>query len=156
MSVSEHPIIQILDNELGASKELLDLLKAEQAHLIAMDTDALNVVTEQKTHLLARMTEMAALRSAAFAQHDLGTTAPAIGSRLAALGTKALSLWNDLIVVATEAKELNRTNGVLIARQMANNQIALQHLQTGANAGRLYGPNGQSSTGATGRTFAAG
>lgn len=149
-------VVHALESELAAARELIVLLKTEEAHLIAADTDKLSGVVEQKSALLARMAELGSQRMAAFDAHHIGTTAAAIESGLAGLGKNALSAWVSLVAAATEGRELNRTNGLLIARQMSSSQNALQILQANANSGRLYGPNGQSSAGTIGRTFIAG
>lgn len=156
MPVPAHEIDQALDNELNAARQLLALLKDEQRHLLAADTDALIGVTEQKSAFVTRMSEASSRRSNAFAANDIESTAPAVQKWLARVDAKTSGAWNELLAVAAEAKELNRTNGLLIARHMTNNQHALQILQGNANVGRFYGPDGQSTAASGGRTFAVG
>lgn len=156
MSVLVHEIDRALEDELSAARQLLRLLKDEQQHLVAADTDALIGLTEQKTAFVTRMSEASSRRANAFAANNVGTTATAVQTWLARVDAKTSGAWNELMAVAAQARELNRTNGLLIAHHLTNNQHALQVLQGNANVGRFYGPDGQSTAGNSGRTFAVG
>lgn len=156
MPVSVHEIDRALEDELSAARQLFGLLKSEQQHLVAADTDALISLTEQKNAFVTRMSEASSRRANAFSVHDVGTTATAVQLWLAGVDAKTSGIWNELMAVATQARELNRTNGLLISRHLKNNQHALQVLQGNANVGRFYGPDGQSTAGNSGRTFAVG
>jgi flagella synthesis protein FlgN len=61
-----------------------------------------------------------------------------------------------LLKSADSAKELNRTNGLLIAKYMARNQTALNILHSGTSTGNFYGPDGQSRLQSTGHRLIAG
>ena len=64
--------------------------------------------------------------------------------------------WDTLLLVSAQAQELNRTNGLLINRQMSRNQGMLNILQQD-QAGAMYGADGQSKISAnTGRGIVAG
>lgn len=156
MPVSTHDIDRALDDEFSAARELLGILKDEQRHLIASDTDALIGVTEKKTVSVTRLSEASARRTSAFAAHNIDGGATAVKAWLARADAKTGGTWDALMTVAAEAKELNRTNGLLIARHIMSSQNSLQILQGNANVSRFYGPDGQSTAGIAGRTFAVG
>lgn len=147
-----------LGEEYIAAKELLQLLRQEQELLIQADTDGLTGVTEQKGKAVARMSELAlrrhrALTSAGFEASESGMEiwvkskagTPAIGKS-----------WNELLTLVREAKELNRTNGLLIGQHMARNQSALNILQGTPQGGNMYGPDGQSAGKAASRKLVVG
>ena len=151
-----HDIDRALDDELNAARELLGILKEEQRHLIAVETDALIGVTDRKTALVTRMSEVSSRRAQAFAAHHIAGTAAAVQAWLARVDANTRDKWSALMTIAAEAQELNHTNGLLIARHITNSQNALQILQGNASVGRIYGPDGQSTAGSAGRTFAVG
>ena len=63
---------------------------------------------------------------------------------VAAAAAGDLERWNALIETARAAKEINRTNGLLINRHLTLNQNALKALRGDAMQESFYGPNGQS------------
>lgn len=147
-----------LGEELNAGNTLLQLLKQEQEHLINADLEALTKVTEEKAKVVARMTELAqrrhrALGAGGFDASESGmqewlnsrAASPAIGK-----------FWKELLDLAQQAKELNRTNGLLIGQHMARNQSALNVLQGNPQGGTMYGPNGQSTTQPSSRRLVVG
>lgn len=147
-----------LNEENQAASRLLQVLKQEQALLIEADIDQLAAVTEQKSKLVTHMAELAskrhkALGAAGFEPRESGMQPWLASSATPSASTKS---WNDLLELARAAKELNRTNGVLINRQMARNQDALGALQGNRQGGNLYGPNGQSTTKTTTRGLVVG
>lgn len=147
-----------LTEEQQAASRLLQVLKQEQALLIEANIDQLAALTEQKSKLVARMTELAgarhrALGSAGFDARESGMQAWLANTPASAAIAKS---WNELLELARAAKELNRTNGVLINRQMTRNQETLSVLQGNRQGGNFYGPNGQSTTKTTTRGLVVG
>ena len=68
------------------------------------------------------------------------------------------SLWQDLLAATREAKELNRVNGMLIAKHLNHNQTIINAMRTpagGADAG-VYGPSGQTAVSGPSRRFVVG
>lgn len=150
---------QHLGEELDAGKLLLQLLRQEQEHLINADIDALTKLTEEKAQIVARMTELAqqrhrALGDGGFEAAETGMQAW-LDSRTAP--PAAVQGWKDLLAIAQQAKELNRTNGLLIGQHMARNQNALNTLVHGnSEGGSMYGPNGQSTSQPSSRRLVVG
>jgi flagella synthesis protein FlgN len=68
-------------------------------------------------------------------------------------GTAGRESWTKLLILATEARELNQINGQLIALHMQNNQQALAVLMAAANQAMTYGPDGQQRGSGSGRSL---
>jgi flagella synthesis protein FlgN len=67
-----------------------------------------------------------------------------------------VALWSGMIATAQAAKEINRTNGLLINKHMVHSQNALNILrgQTGSN--NFYGPDGQTKNSVNSRNLVIG
>jgi flagella synthesis protein FlgN len=146
-----------LPEEQQVMSLLLDLLKLEQAHLIAADIDSLVEVTAQKSALVGKMAALAsarhhALGAAGFAAQETGMQAWMDASGDSADGR----LWQQVLDVTREAKEINRLNGMLINQRMAHSQGALNALRPNAQGGDVYGPSGLASGPSANRHFAIG
>jgi flagella synthesis protein FlgN len=61
------------------------------------------------------------------------------------------NIWQHLLKLAEEARNINRQNGQLIASRMQSNSQALNVLLSAADRASLYGPDGQPRTGLGGR-----
>ena len=67
------------------------------------------------------------------------------------------ALWQEVLGLTREAKELNRVNGILINKHMNNNQSALRALRMPVQGGSaLYGPSGQATSALASRRFVIG
>jgi flagella synthesis protein FlgN len=147
-----------LGDEFSSGQVLLRVLQQEQELLINADIDGLTSLTEEKTKAVARMNELAqhrhrSLATAGFDASESGMQewvtspagAPAVGK-----------VWNALLDLARQAKELNRVNGMLISQHMARNQSALNVLQGTPQGGNMYGPNGQAAPRSSSRKLVVG
>lgn len=152
------PISTVRD-ELALFATLMELMKQEQQFLVAADTDALGTITPQKAQLVAQMAALskqrhAYLRAAGHAPDDASMQA-----WLDQAGEPVASeLWQDLLAATRQAKEINRVNGMLIAKQLTNNQNIINAMRTptGAADASVYGPTGQTSSTATSRRVVIG
>ncbi len=146
-----------LPEEQQVMKLLLDLLKNEQLHLVSNDIASLTEVTAQKTALVGKMAALAssrhhALGTAGFAAQETGMQA-----WMTERGSSAdASLWQQVLDLTREAKEINRVNGMLINKQMAHTQNALNALRPNTQGLDVYGPNGQASNATANRRFVIG
>jgi flagella synthesis protein FlgN len=157
MNMSGNSPSHSLQEEARIAHVLLELLKKEQAQLIAADIDSLTALTEEKTRLIAQLSELAtqrqnALTAAGFDAQESGMQAWLTAQNLPA----ANQAWKELLKLAQDAKEINRINGLLIGKHLARNQNALNVLKGAPQGQGLYGPNGQASAGASGRGLAIG
>jgi flagellar biosynthesis protein FlgN len=154
---SDNPITS-LRQEHKALVALLTVMKLEQQQLVAARIDGLPALTAEKSQLVAQLTTLAserhaALGAAGFARQEAGMQAWL--DRGADSGAGAL--WQEVLGLTREAKELNRVNGILINKHMSHNQSALNALRAPTQAGSsLYGPSGQATNGAASRRFVLG
>lgn len=147
-----------LVEELGAGRALLQLLKTEQDLLVNADVEGLNRAMSEKSQLVTKMSELAlrrhrTLAAAGFEASEAGMQSWLKGQKTA---QQAHQSWTSLIELAQLAKELNRTNGMLINQHMSRTQSALNVLQGAPEGGALYGPNGQATGPASGRRLVVG
>ncbi|MGB7481988.1 MAG: flagellar protein FlgN [Burkholderiaceae bacterium] len=146
-----------LELEVQAARDLLALLEREQAELAAARVDALQELTNEKNLLVARMSTLARTRYVALAAAAHSADENGMRAWLDRGGREAARRqWNELQQLATDARECNRTNGMLIGRHMARNQAALGVLQGATGSASLYGPDGQSTLRSSGHRLVAG
>ncbi len=153
--------MECLRAEHAVIAELLELMKQEQASLIAADVDALTRLTEQKNQLVQRASALAQQRHAALAAAGFAAREEGMQDWLANVSRDDVrQAWEKLLDITRSAKEINRVNGVLINRQMANTHNALQALQPPSSNGtagqHLYGPSGHSTLGQGSRRLVVG
>lgn len=133
-----------LSEESMAARSLLQLLQQEQDRLIAAKIDGLAELTEEKAKIVARMTELATMRHSALAAAGFEPKESGMKAWLEKIASKTISKsWSDLLSLMRHAKEINRTNGMLINKHLARNQVALNVLHGGPHGGNFYGPDGQ-------------
>ncbi|MBR7798791.1 flagella synthesis protein FlgN [Undibacterium fentianense] len=139
---------QIIEQEVQVMQSLSLLLSEEQQVLVNNESEKLELITPNKNQLLTQIVELEKSRS--HAMNQLGLPNDAKGMQALFSGdadAKALqSLWQTLIQISSTAQEQNKTNGLLINRQINKNQATLSILQSGNNhqAGSMYGADGQS------------
>jgi len=136
-----------LKEEYEVAAHLLQLLLQEQERLVEARIDGLPELTSEKSKTVTRLNELAnsrhrALAAAGFKPKESGMQAWLDQSADDAAGQS----WQDLLTLAKSARELNRTNGVLINKHMARNQNALNVLHGDQPGTGIYGPNGQAGT----------
>lgn len=137
-----------LAEEHQALQGLLAVLQREQEQLMATGIDSLPELTIEKNALVSRITALARKRYAALAAAAHGADENGMREWLERGPEQhrtAHRLWIDLRVQAEAARELNRTNGLLIGKHLARNQSALNVLQSTSSRGNFYGPDGQST-----------
>lgn len=153
---------ETLSEELGVGRTLLQLLKNEQELLINADVDGLDQAIEEKGKLVAKMTELALRRhrnlaAAGFEAGEAGMQTWFKSQKANQPSVRQMQQsWDGLIEVARQAKELNRTNGMLIGQHMARTHGALNVLQGVPEGGNLYGPDGQATGSVGGRRLVVG
>lgn len=145
-----------LVEELTAANSLLKLLEQEQSHLVEGDVEGLSRLTTEKSDLVARMTDLAKRRHRRLAAVGFAADESGMQSWLKTSSASANASWTALLDTAQKAKEINRTNGMLIGQHIARNQNALNILQGNHQSGAIYGPNGQSSSSTSSRRLVVG
>ncbi|MES1987542.1 MAG: flagellar protein FlgN [Pseudomonadota bacterium] len=126
---------------------LLEVLTREQSSLVLSDIDAIEAVMEEKSVLLQNIsltanTRYAALAAGGFAPNESGMTAWLKSQTKATLAES----WERFQKSISQAKEMNRLNGILINKHFNRNQQLLNHLQGSTDNGGVYGKNGQATS----------
>ncbi len=146
-----------LHSEQQIMQALQQLLLQEQATLIEASIDGLVELMQAKGALVSDLGHHAKQRHTALAAH--GFSADENGMRDWVTSTpsnKAESIWNSLLEMTKEARELNRINGMLIGRHLSRNQTELNVLQGQPHNSNFYGRDGQSTGKGVGRGLAIG
>lgn len=133
--------------------QLLALLSREQTSLVMADIDAIESLLEEKSVLLQRMNITAKTRYEALATNgfEAGETGMTAWLKQQAKPTMNES-WTEFQKALSQAKEMNRLNGMLISKHFNRNQQLLNHLQGNSSASAVYGKNGQAQSSSTLRT----
>lgn len=148
-----------LHDEQQLMSSMLLLLKQEQKSLVDAHADGIDAVTPQKSALVAQLAGLARTRHAALAGAGFAGDERGMEPWLAAgSDAAARDSWNRLLQLTRDAKELNRVNGMLVARQLAHNQTVLNAMRTPAGAldATVYGPGGQTAGLGPSRRFVLG
>ena len=150
-----------LPEEQQLMSYMLTLLKKEQASLVDAHADGVAEVTQHKSDVVSQLAALARLRHSALASAGFAAGETGMEPWLAASAdASARTTWDDLLTLTRDAKELNRVNGMLVARQLAHNQTVLNAMRTPANGAApeagLYGPGGQTSGFGPSRRFVVG
>lgn len=143
-SANSDSILHCLKEEKEAMAALADLLKEEQAALVDGDVSLLTQTSAQKSELVRKLSEAEKLRNSYLKQQGFGDDAEST-LKFVRQTPEAQLLWDGLLELSAQAKEDNKTNGLMITRRLSQNQAALSTFQQGTTTGSLYGPNGQSS-----------
>ncbi len=155
---SVSPVVANLQDEQTALAALLALMTEEQQLLVAGEIDGLSTLTVEKASLINQLAILAnqrhtALGAAGFAPEENGMQAWLTSSK----DVDAAALWDAVLELTRNAKELNRVNGILINKHMSNNQGALNALRVPIKGGSsFYGPSGQTTTSGTSRRYVVG
>ncbi|HEY8099852.1 MAG TPA: flagellar protein FlgN [Burkholderiaceae bacterium] len=146
-----------LSEENKAARSLLQLLQQEQDRLVAAKIDGLVELTEEKAKIVALMTELANSRHNALASAGFEPKETGMKAWLEKTASKTISKsWAELLSLVRHAKEMNRTNGLLINKHLARNQVALNVLRGAPQGGNFYGPDGQAKPYSSARGLAIG
>jgi flagellar biosynthesis protein FlgN len=136
--------IEFLCEEQDALKTLLCRLHDEQVVLSGAAVDDLFDLTTQKAAIVTRMVELASARhrslaAEGFASDEVGMRAWLDKHRVPSL----VQVWTETLLLVQSAKELNRVNGVLIAKRLSRTQQTLSLLRAEPVPGMIYGADGQ-------------
>ncbi|ALK98541.1 hypothetical protein AB595_08400 [Massilia sp. WF1] len=136
---------------------IVALMKTEQQFLVSADADGLATLTPQKLQLAQKAAELSRLRHRALAAAGFPALETGMEPWLAVSGNDDLrNQWNRLLELTREAKELNRVNGMLVNRQLAHTQNALNELRPATAGAGVYGPGGQAMSSGPSRRFVVG
>jgi flagella synthesis protein FlgN len=157
--MSENADSRGLPVHLRAAYELtqrfIELLRTEQHALIAGDVDAVAELARSKADLVEQSIRVAAERDSCLRAAGFPAGQPGMESWVAA-HPRAQAGWGEYLAGARVARELNRTNGTLIAIRLGRANQALAVLFAGApDATLTYCADGRTSVAATSRPLAS-
>ncbi len=134
------------EQDAKLANELLDILSREQTNLIAADIDAMEVLLEEKGILLNQINETMhnryqSLKNSGFDPNEEGMM------EWIKLQDKpsVRQAWILFQKTLTQAKQMNRVNGLLITKHFNNNQQKLNWITGNSNPG-VYGSNGKTTS----------
>ncbi|MEC5162250.1 flagellar biosynthesis protein FlgN [Janthinobacterium sp. CG_23.3] len=149
--------LSTLREERELMDALFELMQREQDSLVAAEIDELTALTARKGALVAQLAACAKLRHDALAAAGFAPKEEGMAAWLAGCGDAgATAQWSALLALTRAAKERNRLNGMLVNKQLAHTQGALNSMRPAAQGGNFYGPSGQTTAGAASRRLVIG
>jgi flagellar biosynthesis protein FlgN len=136
-----------LREERIATQGFLELLQREQECLLTGDADAIGAHIENKSACLRKLAGYAERRRRFLLAKQLSPDRPGMERWITDAGESAgiAAEWQQLLEATRLAREVNDTNGSLIAARLQSNQQALAVLTAAASGASLYGRDGQTS-----------
>lgn len=132
------------EKDAALVSELLSDLQSEQSALIAADLDTIERMVDRRVELLQALGAAANERYDALAAAGFEPNEQGMAVWLQKQSSTLLdSAWVTFQQQLTQAKELNRINGILINKNFMRNQEKLDALNGKSAAPQFYGKNGQ-------------
>jgi flagella synthesis protein FlgN len=138
-------ILAALTAERNGLRDFVALLEREQNTLVENIGDQLLELAEQKSSRALALTDLVEARHLLFRNNLPELSATAIQTWLQSHIKSAWPIWQEILVLAHRARQLNQNSGELIQMKMRYNQQALMVLSNAASKANLYGPDGQPS-----------
>ncbi len=147
MTTLDSQLLEYLAEENRAVGALLGLIREEQELLVQSRVQDMQPVIQHKAEHVAQLARLAARRHALLDAHGCAASETGMQQWLARHPQPQVDeAWRNLLGQVRSAKEVNRTNGLLIHTQLNRNRAALGVLSGGVTSlDNLYGPNGQTS-----------
>ncbi|MEZ0231358.1 MAG: flagella synthesis protein FlgN [Methylophilaceae bacterium] len=135
------PILFKKDIELADA--LVAILAREQTNLVRVDIDVIEELLEEKAVLLQKINDVAKSRYQMLAMQNFEASEAGMTAWIAKQKDAQIDLaWSNFQKTLTQAKEMNRVNGVLISKHFNNNRAKLNVLQNVNTGSQFYGPDG--------------
>lgn len=144
-------LLQTIGHEAAAVRRFIALLRQEQEALRLGNDETLLELVEQKTGIADELTRLATQRNATLGKAGLPPDRPGIEAWLTQKTAESpahdsrielAALWDELMTLVAEARDLNRLNGDLIQIRMRHNSQALAALLGASQPLGLYGADG--------------
>ncbi len=135
---------QNLDEESRKVDDLIGLILDEQQLLVQSRANDLQPLIERKARCIADLAQLSAGRHALLEQAGYPGSEDGMQQWLVQHPhDETARIWSVLLDRVRKARELNRTNGLLIQNHLQRNRSALRILTGSSVLDNLYGPNGQ-------------
>ncbi|WP_047517700.1 flagella synthesis protein FlgN [Methylophilus sp. Q8] len=132
------------EKDAALVSELLSDLQSEQSALVTADLDVIERMVDRRVELLQALGAAANSRYDALAAAGFEPNEQGMSVWLQKQSSQLLdSAWVTFQQELTQAKELNRLNGILINKHFLRNQEKLDALNGKSSAPQFYGKNGQ-------------
>jgi flagella synthesis protein FlgN len=135
----------ILENEKKTTMLFLEILHKEREVLTRGQINDLDTVVADKTKIINELETINEQRSQYLLSHGYQRSWRGMLHWLDEhpFSTRLHELWDQLIILAKQAKQENQTNGRVISLQIQYNQRLYLALQSASGSVSLYGPKGQ-------------
>ena len=138
-------LLDALANERKSVIEFVELLRREQGFLTENDIEPLLILAEQKSAHAVKLNALSDL-----CRQQLTKISPALNNAeieawFKKNSTEGLAMWQEVRVLAEQAKQINNVNGELIQMKLRNNQQTFAALSRAVSQANLYGADGQTS-----------
>ncbi len=145
ISMPNQPISFEQDAQLVS--QLLEVLTREQSSLVMVDIDAIEALMVEKSMLLQSISIAAKSRYDALTVKGFTASEAGMVEWLKQHANTAVSeSWLNFQKTLSQAKEMNRLNGMLIGKHFNRNQQLLNHLQGNSSKAVGYGKDGQAKS----------
>ncbi len=147
MSTVDQSLSSLLSDELTLIEQLETVLQQERDCLLTDDLESLQTNTQTKSELVLKLTIANQQRLAKLTENGQPKDAQSMKNWLAQSTDQASEkLWERLLTITQNTKELNNANGLLLNKLVARTQNALNFLESHSNnTTTLYGPDGQNA-----------
>ena len=146
-----------LRDEQQLIASIVEMMKQEQQLLVSADADGLSTLTPEKLKLAQKAAELSRIRHRALGAAVFPALEAGMEPWLAVGGNDAVRAdWDRLLELARQAKELNRVNGMLVNKQLAQTTGTLNAIRGSSPAGGVYGASGQTLAAGPSRRFVVG
>ena len=143
-------IALLIEAEASQLRKFLDLLEYEETTLISGDTDELLTLTQDKNERYRQLQHLHDDRALLLSRCGIANEDGTIRELFARL-PRVLARWDEVLMLATKARDRNTINGQLVAGHMQHNQAALSVLLAAANHPQLYDAGGHARPSGGGR-----
>lgn len=158
-NINYQKLHEVLHEELNVMMSLMKILEKEQAILVDNQPHLLEELSADKNKILTLLGDAGKKRSLEFSNHQVSEDPNNINDFIQSslVNDELKKVWTELLLASSNAQEMNKTNGILINRQLNLNQNALNILQQTNTNESLYGANGQAKINpTTGRGYVVG
>ncbi|THB72481.1 MAG: flagellar protein FlgN [Gammaproteobacteria bacterium] len=153
--INRQAFIDLLNHAISASEELRQLLKKEMQLLASREFDNLSTVLTHKVTIIDQLEELESQRSNFLI--NAGYSADVEGTQSFLADNKdnneLTNSWKELMDLVKECQVINQSNGMVVSKNQAQIQHAMQIITGGQNKGSsdTYNKNGVQSFSSSGR-----
>ena len=145
MRPDSRELLAALSNERQAVLEFIELLRREQGFLTENDIEPLQILAEQKSAHAVKLNSLSEVCRQQLAKISAALNNAEIEAWFKRNNAEGLAIWQEVRMLAEQAKQINNVNGELIQMKLRNNQQTFAALSRAVSQANLYGADGQTS-----------